>query len=412
MNGVKTIDVRGLEHTQRENLIFPGLEEIKDNETLRIVLEFNPLPLVYMLKARDEFEILHEKEGPHEWILNVRRIALGKDKNEYFKELLKELKQDQVSEEAKEKARKLLQTVDAKTLGIMEQELIREGVSHDEIRKSLCDIHLEVLRDSLVSKRIEVPAPHPVHTFMQEHEVILGSLNDLDALVGRLKEKNSFESTAQDREKLKDIAHHLVEAESHHQREEDVLFPELEKHDIVEPPQIFRIDHVEFRKRKQELYQLAHNSQDYDFQEFKTKVIELGEYLARQLEGHIFKEDNILYQIALQVLSSEEWEKVKKECDKVGYCCFTPEDQKKEEGEMIELDLRPIMPFERHELIFQKWDSLKPGQTLKIINDHDPKPLHYQFEAEYTNQYEWEYEQEGPKDWVVKIKKITSKSGA
>jgi uncharacterized protein (DUF2249 family) len=349
MNGVKTIDVRGLEHTQRENLIFPGLEEIKDNETLRIVLEFNPLPLVYMLKARDEFEILHEKEGPHEWILNVRRIAPGKDKNEYFKELLKELKQDQVSEEAKEKARKLLQTVDAKTLGIMEQELIMEGVSHDEIRKSLCDIHLEVLRDSLVSKRIKVPAPHPVHTFMQEHEVILGSLNDLDALVGRLKEKNSFESTAQDREKLKDIAHHLVEAESHHQREEDVLFPELEKHDIVEPPQIFRIDHVEFRKRKQELYQLAHNSQDYDFQEFKTKV--------------------------------------------------------------IELDLRPIMPFERHELIFQKWDSLKPGQTLKIINDHDPKPLHYQFEAEYTNQYEWEYEQEGPKDWVVKIKKITSKSG-
>lgn len=73
---------------------------------------------------------------------------------------------------------------------------------------------------------------------------------------------------------------------------------------------------------------------------------------------------------------------------------------------MIELDLRPIMPFERHELIFQKWDALKPGETLRIINDHDPKPLHYQFEAEYKGQYEWEYEQSGPKDWMVKIKKV------
>ncbi len=70
------------------------------------------------------------------------------------------------------------------------------------------------------------------------------------------------------------------------------------------------------------------------------------------------------------------------------------------------LDLRPIMPFERHELIFQKWDALKPGETLKIINDHDPKPLHYQFEAEYKGQYEWEYEQQGPKDWIAKIKRV------
>ena len=49
----------------------------------------------------------------------------------------------------------------------------------------------------------------------------------------------------------------------------------------------------------------------------------------------------------------------------------------KEEENMVELDLRSIMPFERHDLIFQKWEALKPGETLKIINDHDPKPLHY-----------------------------------
>ena len=330
MSGTKTIDVKGLEHGERENLIFPGVEELADDEVLRIIVEFNPVPLVYMLKAQGEFEIGYEKEGPEEWILNIKRTAPREDKKGQFKELLKELKEGHVSEEAKEKAKKLLQSVDATTLGVMEQELIREGVPHDEIRHSLCDIHLEVLRDSLTSQRTEVSAPHPVHTFMEEHKHILGSLDELDALTGRLRTADNFEGIGQDLEQLKDIAHHLVEAENHHQREEEILFPMLEKRDIVEPPQIMKMDHVEFRKRKQELYQLSQHPHNYDFQELKTKVIELGEYLAKELEGHIFKEDNILYQIALQVLTSEEWEEVKKECDKIGYCCFTPEDQETE----------------------------------------------------------------------------------
>ncbi len=70
------------------------------------------------------------------------------------------------------------------------------------------------------------------------------------------------------------------------------------------------------------------------------------------------------------------------------------------------LDLRSMRPAQRHAEIFQKWNNLKPGQTLKIINDHDPKPLHYQFAAEYTGMFEWEYEQQGPVDWMVNIKRI------
>lgn len=70
------------------------------------------------------------------------------------------------------------------------------------------------------------------------------------------------------------------------------------------------------------------------------------------------------------------------------------------------LDLRPMPPFERHEKIFTLWGDLKTGEALKIINDHDPKPLWYQFEVEYKGKYSWEYEQKGPKDWIVKIKKV------
>ncbi len=326
MNETRTIDVRSLEHGERENMIFPAIEEIKEREALRIVVEFNPIPLVYLLKAREEFEITYEKEGPDEWILNVKRIRAAEgEKKEQFKRLLLELKDGEVSEKTKEQAKSLLQSVDPKTLGLLEQELIQEGVSHDEIRKNLCDIHLEVLKDSLVSKRIEVEAPHPVHTFMEEHKIILESLNELDSLIERLQETNSFKNMLGDLDTLKDISHHLVESENHHQREEDVLFPKLKEHDIVEPPDIMQLDHVEFRKRKQELYKFAFNHTDYNFNEFKEKVVELGAYLVKELESHIFKEDNILYQIALQLLSDDEWQEVKKENDKIGYCCFTPE---------------------------------------------------------------------------------------
>lgn len=382
----QTIDAKGLKHAEREKRIFTSLENLKTGEELRIVLEFNPLSLVYLLKAREEFKVSYEKEGPDEWILAVKRRGNHKPRKEDLWELLKGLKQEELTEEKKAKAKEFFKSVDAKTIGDLEQELIREGVSHEEVRKSLCDIHLEVMKDSLVEKRVEISPPHPVHTFMEEHAVIQEKLRALAHLVERIKGMSSFEDFGDDLTELQDIAHHLLEAESHHQREEDVLFPVLESHDVVEPPQIMKLDHVEFRKRKKELFEVAHHHEEYDFASFKNKVISRGEYLVRELDGHIFKEDNILYQIALQVLNPEEWEYVKKECDRIGYCCFTPESAIKEEA--VELDLRSMPPFERHAKIFQAWESLKPGQTLRIINDHDPKPLRYQFEAEQKGKYE------------------------
>lgn len=70
------------------------------------------------------------------------------------------------------------------------------------------------------------------------------------------------------------------------------------------------------------------------------------------------------------------------------------------------LDLRNMPPFERHSKIFEMWDGLEEGETLKIINDHEPKPLYYQFEAEYQGLFKWEYEEQGPRDWIFIIEKI------
>ncbi len=70
------------------------------------------------------------------------------------------------------------------------------------------------------------------------------------------------------------------------------------------------------------------------------------------------------------------------------------------------LDLRELPPRERHQRIFELWNELKVGDTLRIINDHDPRPLYYQFAYEEMGRFEWTYEQKGPVDWIVNIKKI------
>ena len=53
----------------------------------------------------------------------------------------------------------------------------------------------------------------------------------------------------------------------------------------------------------------------------------------------------------------------------------------------VELDVRIIPPRDKHARIFQTFDSLKSGEILLIINDHDPMPLRYQFEFERKDKY-------------------------
>jgi uncharacterized protein (DUF2249 family) len=69
------------------------------------------------------------------------------------------------------------------------------------------------------------------------------------------------------------------------------------------------------------------------------------------------------------------------------------------------LDVRNVVPFERHRLIFETFNNLKEGENFILINDHDPKPLYYQFKYELEEQFNWEYIQSGPDVWKIIIGK-------
>jgi uncharacterized protein (DUF2249 family) len=67
------------------------------------------------------------------------------------------------------------------------------------------------------------------------------------------------------------------------------------------------------------------------------------------------------------------------------------------------LDIRAIPPAQRHPLIFQRFEALAPGEGFMLVNDHDPKPLYYQFQAERTGEFTWEYLEQGPEAWRVRL---------
>ena len=73
------------------------------------------------------------------------------------------------------------------------------------------------------------------------------------------------------------------------------------------------------------------------------------------------------------------------------------------EPEIQELDVRVLPHGGRHDVIFATYGGLVPGSGFVIVNDHDPKPLRYQFEAEHAGQFTWDYLESGPDVWRVRI---------
>ena len=63
-------------------------------------------------------------------------------------------------------------------------------------------------------------------------------------------------------------------------------------------------------------------------------------------------------------------------------------------------------PQLKHKVIFETFNSLKPSESMLLINDHDPVPLRYQFESMHPGTFTWEYLEQGPTTFRVKISKL------
>ncbi len=166
---------------------------------------------------------------------------------------------------------------------------------------------------------------HPLSILMDEHQVILQNIEELQEIVIQVAAARGFSDIITQLERLKEIAHLLLATESHHQREEDALFPRLENYGEPDLPQTMCLEHEDLRAKKKRLAILVEQAENTTYQEFSRELSQVGGYIAAALGEHIYKEDVMLYPTALDLFHPEEWREVLKEFEKIGYCYFTPQ---------------------------------------------------------------------------------------
>lgn len=165
---------------------------------------------------------------------------------------------------------------------------------------------------------------HPIKILEKEHDKILENIGMLEKSISNVRKGKSFSDIKTEMPKLKKAVHVFEEAELHHKREEDVLFPMLEKKGIDGPPSMMRMEHEELRKRKKGLKNAVMNAEKMNYDEFASSVEENGNFIVSVLREHINKENTILYPMSMEVIGDDEWKDVRKRFDKIGYCCFSP----------------------------------------------------------------------------------------
>jgi len=68
--------------------------------------------------------------------------------------------------------------------------------------------------------------------------------------------------------------------------------------------------------------------------------------------------------------------------------------------------VRPLRKTDKHLAIFAAYSGLPVGNSFVLVNNHDPKHLHQEFETNHAGSYDWQYVEKGPTVWRIRISKL------
>lgn len=240
-------------------------------------------------------------------------------RQEILKEVIRELHTGKTVNEVKAKFGKAIEGVSPSEISAMEQELVKEGLPIEEIQ-NLCDVHAAVFKGSIeeIHHPEEVPG-HPIHTLRQENDAIqehiLENINPkLEAFI-KEDSPDNINSLIEDINLLWDI-------DKHYSRKENLIFPYLEKYNITAPPKVMWGVDDEIRALLKEIKLLLK-----DYRGNKDEVVEKIKHATKQIEEMIFKEESILFPMALETLTEDEWIEIYDESDEIGYAIISPDTE-------------------------------------------------------------------------------------
>jgi PAS domain S-box-containing protein len=274
-------------------------------------------------------------------------VSIMAEKKKALKKLIDELNKGMDPDKAKKDFQAIISDTGPDELAKVEEELVKEGMPRERLNK-LCDVHIAVFQEQLGDQKLMVPKGHPLAILMEEHRILLEYVEKLSTTTNSIATKKNFDSITDEIKVLADIAHHFKESIKHYLREENVLFPFIEKHGLTEPPAQMWIDHDKIRALEKQLYDLIEiaKMKSGKYVEFKDQLLKNVGMLANLITTHFYKENNILFPASMRLLTPEEWQTVREDFNDIGYCCFTPEDVIKAPMEKIERKVGGKLPEE------------------------------------------------------------------
>lgn len=264
---------------------------------------------------------------------------IAEEKKKRLKEIILMLQSGVSAQEVKMKFKEILESTTSAEMAAIEQELVKEGLPREELHR-LCGVHLAVLGDKVTGQELHIPNGHPLNILIEEHKILLEYAERLRVLLEIIEPACDSVYVGDALAELQKIVNAFHDAEKHYSREENVLFPLMEKYGITEPPAIMWIEHSRIREMEKKLHKVVQDWNSMGFQDFKLQLIETAKPICSMFADHFFKENSILFPNSLQVVKDEEWIEARKEFDEIGYCCFTPSDALAKSG--IEEPLKAI----------------------------------------------------------------------
>ena len=231
-----------------------------------------------------------------------------------LKEIIEDLHKGIDIKVLKRRFLELIRDVAPSEIASMEQRLISEGMPEAEVKR-LCDVHVEVFKESLENKVVPgLPAGHPVHTYMIENR-------RAETIIGQMQ---AVHDIRKDKEQLTGFLETLSAINLHYLRKENQLFPILEAHGISGPSKVMWALHDDIRQMLKEVTARV--------REGVSTPKEL-QALIQMMNDMIYKEEHILFPMALETLGDSDWAKVRDGEEEIGYAWVQPAEGWRPSGE-------------------------------------------------------------------------------
>ena len=251
-------------------------------------------------------------------------------RKERLKELILKLHQGESPEVVRKELIDTLKSIPYGEVVEVEQELIQEGLPEKEVLR-LCDVHGEVLEGQIdLSSARQVPDGHPVDVFIRENRELQKVIQNVSELFGGMGDEpeSNFSNF---KLSLLSCFNELMDVDKHYQRKEYLVFPYLEKNEITGPPKVMWGKHDEIREQLKGCIEIL-RTPELTKDELLTSRELIFNPLLKTMEDMISKEEEILFPMCMDVLTTEDWWNIHKQTIEIGFSLYDPEIEWQPEG--------------------------------------------------------------------------------